>query len=66
MSTAFGKEDLSLKKIEQRTGYGTKRVRRSEQQRFVPMEIIFDFRKIEGMGKVLGRSLLTGWQTKIY
>ena len=29
-TTAFAKADLSMKKIEQRTGYGAKRVRRSE------------------------------------
>ena len=30
VSTAFAEEDLLMKKIEQRTGYGAKRVRRSE------------------------------------
>ena len=30
ISTAFDKEDLSVKKIEQRTDYGANRVRRSE------------------------------------
>ena len=48
MSTAFAEEHLSMKKIEQRTSYGAKRVRRLEYQRFMPTEITFIFRKIEG------------------
>ena len=49
MSTAFAEEDLSMKKTEQRTGYGTNQVR---QLRFVLTKTTFIFRKIEGYGEL--------------